>query len=104
MATPLNGADRATALLGLPDWEETPGRDAVTKTFHFRDFVEAFAFMTQVAMTAEKMNHHPEWTNIYNQVWVTLSSHDAGGLTERDIRLAHAIEEAARGRGMHARQ
>jgi len=102
MASTLANVDRATAMLGLSGWDETPGRDAITKTFRFLDFVEAFSFMTQVALVAERMNHHPEWSNAYNRVEITLFSHDAGGLTERDIRLAHAVEDAAHGAGRHA--
>jgi 4a-hydroxytetrahydrobiopterin dehydratase len=95
MAHALSGADRATALLGLPGWEEQEDRDAIAKSFAFRDFTEAFAFMTRVALTAERMNHHPDWSNAYNKVEVALSTHDAGGVTERDVSLAHAIEDAA---------
>lgn len=92
---PLSGADRATALLGLPLWRECDGRDAIGRAFQFHDFAEAFAFMTRVALAAEKLDHHPEWRNVYNQVEIVLSSHDCGGLTERDIRLAHLIDQAA---------
>jgi 4a-hydroxytetrahydrobiopterin dehydratase len=91
----LLGAERNAALLGLPGWAECAGRDAICKSFKFRDFIEAFAFMTRVAMTAERMNHHPEWFNVYNRVEITLATHDAGGLSDRDVRLAHAIEDAA---------
>lgn len=95
MADTLTGADRAAAMLGLPGWSECEGRDAIRKSFRFRDFPEAFAFMTRVALAAERMNHHPEWLNTYNRVDITLSTHDAGGLTQRDIRLAHAADDAA---------
>lgn len=94
MAHALSGAERATALLGLQGWQECEGRDAIHRSFKFRDFCEAFAFMTRVALTAERMDHHPEWRNVYNRVDITLSTHDADGLTQRDIRLAHAIEDA----------
>jgi 4a-hydroxytetrahydrobiopterin dehydratase len=90
----LSGAERAQALLGLPSWQECQGRDAISRTFKFRDFAEAFAFMTRVALTAERMNHHPEWSNVYNRVSVTLTTHDAGGLTQRDVTLAHSMEDA----------
>lgn len=96
MATILSGAERAQAMLGLPGWRVAEGRDAITNTFKFHDFVEAFGFMARVALIAERMNHHPEWLNVYNRVEVTLSTHDAGGVTDRDIRLAHAIDDAAR--------
>lgn len=96
MAEKLMGAARSSAMLGLPGWQEAGGnRDSIVKTFRFHDFAEAFAFMTRVALTAERMNHHPDWKNSYNEVEICLSTHDAGGLTERDIRLAHAIDDAA---------
>lgn len=95
MAGPISGAERAQAMLGLAGWTEAADRDAIRKTFKFRDFVEAYAFMTRVALIAERMNHHPEWLNVYNRVEVTLTTHDAGGVTDRDIRLAHAMDAAA---------
>jgi 4a-hydroxytetrahydrobiopterin dehydratase len=94
MANTLSGAARATALLGLPGWQECGGRDAIARSFRFHDFSEAFAFMTQVALKAERMNHHPEWSNVYDRVEITLTSHDCGGVSERDIRLAHLIDSA----------
>lgn len=94
MPQPLSGTTRATALLGLPDWQACDGRDAISRSFRFHDFSEAFAFMTRVALAAERLNHHPEWCNVYNRVDITLTTHDAGGLTERDIRLAHQIDLA----------
>lgn len=97
MAETLTGARRSNAMLNLPGWSDLPGRDAITKSFRFPDFASAFAFMTRVAMAAERMNHHPEWLNVYNQVQITLTTHDAGGLTERDIALAQAVESAAQG-------
>jgi 4a-hydroxytetrahydrobiopterin dehydratase len=97
MGQTLNGAERSSAMLGLPGWSECQPRDAITKTFLFRDFATAFGFMSHIALMAERMNHHPEWSNVYNRVEITLSTHDAGGVTERDIRLAQAIEDAARG-------
>lgn len=76
-------------------WTLTPGRDAVTKTFKFADFNEAFGFMTRVALYADKADHHPEWFNVYNRVEITLTTHDAGGLSERDVAMAAFIEAAA---------
>jgi len=78
-------------------WKRTDGRDAIEKKFAFKDFNEAFGFMTRVALTAEKMNHHPEWFNVYNRVEVTLSTHDCGGLSSKDVKLATFIEAAAAG-------
>lgn len=97
MPTAFCAHDRATALLGLPEWRECAGRDAICRSFRFADFSTAFAFMTRVALAAEKLDHHPEWSNVYNRVDITLTTHDAGGLTERDIRLAHLIDGAAQG-------
>lgn len=102
MGNTLTGADRATAMLGLPGWSECESRDAIRKSFRFRDFPETFAFMTRVALMAERMDHHPEWFNVYNRVDVTLSTHDCGGVTQRDIRLAHAIDDAALAGTAHA--
>jgi 4a-hydroxytetrahydrobiopterin dehydratase len=86
---------RKAALTRLKGWSEVAGRDAISKTFTFSDFNEAFGFMTRVALFAEKMDHHPEWSNVYKTVVVTLSTHDAGGLTERDIKLAEAMDRVA---------
>lgn len=80
------------ALANLPDWRRAAGRDAITRSFKFLDFAGAFAFMTRVALAAEKMDHHPEWSNVYDRVEITLSTHDAGGLTERDFTLAILID------------
>lgn len=91
----LSAEDRAAALAELPGWQEVAGRDAIHRTFRFEDFNQAFGFMARVALQAEKMNHHPEWFNVYNRVDVILSTHDAGGLSARDIRLAHFIDKAA---------
>lgn len=85
---------REQALKGIPEWRMVEGRDAITRTFLFKDFNAAFGFMSRVALKAEKMNHHPEWFNVYNKVEVTLSTHDAGGLTELDITLAKFIDQA----------
>ena len=75
-----------------PGWAYVPGRDAIHKSFKFEDFSEAFGFMVRVAMVAEKMDHHPEWSNVYNKVDVTLTSHDAGGVTQKDLTLAKAMD------------
>ena len=92
MVEALSEAERADALDGLPDWDYEEGRDAITRSIVFGDFAEAFGFMAQVALIAEKANHHPEWTNIWNRVEVLLTTHDAGGLSHRDIELAEAID------------
>jgi 4a-hydroxytetrahydrobiopterin dehydratase len=90
------GADARKAVLGkLKGWSDVNGRDAITKKFEFKDFNQAFGFMTRAALVAEKMNHHPEWFNVYNKVEVTLSTHDAGGVTELDVKLAEAMEKIA---------
>ena len=77
----------------LDGW--TGGDDFITKVFKFEDFAEAFGFMTRIAIIADRMNHHPEWFNVYNRVDVTLTTHDAGGVTEKDVTLARAMEKAA---------
>ncbi|GAA0572690.1 4a-hydroxytetrahydrobiopterin dehydratase [Caenispirillum bisanense] len=92
MAQVLDGQDRADALAALPHWRAVEGRDAITRTYRFEDFNAAFGFMTRVALVAEVMNHHPEWFNVYNRVDVTLATHDAGGLTARDVQLAQAMD------------
>jgi 4a-hydroxytetrahydrobiopterin dehydratase len=92
MSEKLTGSARQTALGKLQGWSELTGRDAIQKKFTFKDFNEAFGFMARVALIAEKLDHHPEWFNVYNKVEVTLSSHDAGGLTERDVKLAAAMD------------
>ena len=89
----LNADERAAALADLPEWESVEGaRDAIVRRFAFADFGEAFSFMTHVAMLAEKADHHPEWSNVYNRVEIVLTTHDAGGLSTRDVALAHAID------------
>ena len=95
MVEKLSPADRAAALKRLPGWRQLEGRDAIARTFTFADFNEAFGFMTRSALVAEKMNHHPEWSNVYRTVSVVLATHEAGGLTERDIRLAEAMDRIA---------
>ncbi|HEY7548502.1 MAG TPA: 4a-hydroxytetrahydrobiopterin dehydratase [Hyphomicrobiaceae bacterium] len=95
MAQKLDAAARQAIPARLPGWHMVEGRDAITKTFTFPDFNAAFGFMTRAALVAEKMNHHPEWFNVWNRVDVTLSTHDAGGLTERDLKLAEAMDRIA---------
>jgi 4a-hydroxytetrahydrobiopterin dehydratase len=92
MIEQLNDAERADALEQLSDWDYDDGRDAINRQFLFSDFSEAFAFMTQVAMLAEKHDHHPEWSNVWNRVDIALTTHDAGGLSGRDVDLAVAID------------
>lgn len=92
MVDQLSEAERADALDGLPDWDHDEARDAIVRSFTFKDFSEAFAFMTRVALLAEQADHHPEWSNVYNRVEILLTTHDAGGLSERDIEMAEAIE------------
>lgn len=95
MPDKLTGEARRTALRELHGWSEVEDRDAIRKTYHFADFSEAFAFMTRVALLAEKLDHHPDWFNSYNRVEVILTSHDVDGVTKRDVALARAIEEIA---------
>jgi 4a-hydroxytetrahydrobiopterin dehydratase len=96
MAQKLSGEARDRALARLTGWSEITGRDAISKKFVFTDFNEAFGFMARVALMAEKLDHHPEWSNVYKTVDVTLSTHDAGGLTELDVKLAEAMDRYAR--------
>lgn len=95
MASKLTGREREAALAGLSRWSEADGRDAITRTFMFADFNQAWGFMSRVALVAEAMDHHPEWFNVYKTVEVTLATHDAGGVTERDIMLAEAMDRIA---------
>ena len=95
----LTDSERAELLPALEGWSMVEGRDAIQKRFTFRDFNAAFGFMTRVALLAERMNHHPEWTNVYRTVDVTLSSHDAGGLTQRDVELAQRMDQLATASG-----
>jgi len=90
----LTAEQRADALAGLPDWTEVEGRDAIARQFRFADFNAAFGFMARAALMAEKMDHHPEWFNVYNRVEVTLASHDVGGVSARDITLARFMDRA----------
>lgn len=91
----LNEDERRSALAELNLWAPTPGRDAIRRVFVFRNFNEAFGFMTRAALVAEKLNHHPEWSNVYKTVDVTLSTHDVDGLTELDLKLARSMDKIA---------
>jgi len=91
----LAGVAREQAIAELDGWQEVTGRDAICKSFAFQDFNAAFGFMTRVALQAEKMDHHPEWFNVYRTVQVTLSTHDVGGLSELDVKLAKAMDRIA---------
>ena len=93
MIEQLDETKRTAALDLLGDWDYDEPRDAITRSFKFADFVDAFGFMTRVAILAEKADHHPEWSNIYNRVDILLTTHDAGGLSARDVALAKAIDE-----------
>jgi 4a-hydroxytetrahydrobiopterin dehydratase len=95
MAERLSAAARKSALDGLSGWSEVPGREAIARTFTFKDFNEAFGFMSRAALVAEKRDHHPEWRNVYKTVEVVLSTHDAGGVTSLDIELAKAMNAIA---------
>jgi 4a-hydroxytetrahydrobiopterin dehydratase len=95
MAQKLDDQARKGLAQRLPQWRMAEGRDAIQRTFKFKDFGEAFGFMARAALIAEKMDHHPEWTNVWNRVEVVLSTHDAGGLTERDLKLAEAMDRLA---------
>lgn len=95
MVEKLTDGERRDALKALGGWAAVAGRDAIKKSFQFRTFAEAWGFMSKVALAAEKMNHHPEWFNVYNKVEITLSTHDAGGLSRRDIELAKIIDKLA---------
>lgn len=97
MPDKLTGDARNAAIAELDGWSEVDGRDAIAKTFTFKNFSAAFGFMTRSAMAAEVQNHHPEWFNVYNRVEVTLSTHDAGGLTDYDIKLAKTMDKIAGG-------
>jgi len=89
----LQGNEREMALAKLPDWAETSSKDGIVRRFKFKNFVEAFGFMSQVAILAEKANHHPEWSNVYAEVNIFLTTHDAGGLTQKDVDLAMQIDQ-----------
>ena len=93
MVQKLDTAARSGIAQRLPAWRVMDGRDAIQRIFKFKDFSEAFGFMTRAALIAEKLEHHPEWTNVWNRVEVTLSTHEAGGLSELDLKLATAIDK-----------
>jgi 4a-hydroxytetrahydrobiopterin dehydratase len=95
MAQKLDQAARQGLAARLPGWRLAEGRDAIQRTFTFADFNEAFGFMARAALVAEKMDHHPEWANVWNRVNVTLATHSAGGLTDLDVRLAEAMDKIA---------
>ena len=95
MAEKLSAEKRIEALSQLNGWQEVEGRDAINRKYVFANFVEAFGFMTQAALIAEKMNHHPEWSNVYRDVDVTLTTHDCGGLSALDVKLAKKMDELA---------
>jgi len=92
MVRKLDDAGRAALFARFPEWTHDAARDAMTRRFQFADFAQAFGFMASVAIVAEKMDHHPEWSNVYNRVDILLTTHDADGLSERDAKLAEAIE------------
>lgn len=97
MASKLTPEQRAAALAELSGWTDADGRDAICKSFRFNDFTRAWGFMTRVALRANVLDHHPEWFNVYGRVDITLTTHDAGGVTEKDITLARYIDRAAVG-------
>ena len=95
MTERLSAELRKSALKSLPGWKEVEGREAIGRTFVFKDFNEAFGFMSRAALVAEKSDHHPEWRNVYKTVEVVLATHDAGGVTARDVALAEAMNAIA---------
>ena len=95
MVDRLDGSARAAALRELAAWREVEGRDAIALSLRFADFNAAFGFMTRVALMAEKLDHHPEWSNVYGRVEIVLTTHDAGGLSARDVALARFIDSIA---------
>lgn len=92
MTSKLTGTARSNALAALKEWNEVPGRDAIQRSLKFADFNHAWGFMSRVALAAEKADHHPEWSNVYNKVEIVLSTHDAGGLSDKDVALAKLID------------
>ena len=99
MIETLTPKERETLALSLPRWSLVPDRDALARTVRFADFRTAFGFMTMIALTAEKADHHPEWSNIYDRIDIVLTTHDAGGLSQRDVDMALEIDRMARALG-----
>lgn len=97
MTERLQGAARVKAVQELKEWADVPGQDAIRRTFRFKNFREAWGFMSQAALVAEKLDHHPEWANVYGKVEVTLTTHSAHGVTALDIKLAQKMDEIASG-------
>ena len=97
MIAKLTASERDQAMKDLADWRAVAGRDAITRSFKFKNFSEAWGFMARVALLAESQDHHPEWFNVYNRVDITLSTHDCGGLSARDVKLAKSIDAVAAG-------
>lgn len=95
MVAKLSDVERREFLANAPGWRQSTDRDAIEKSFRFGDFVEAWGFMSRIALVAEKLDHHPEWFNVYNRVDIVLTTHDAGGLSARDVALSRAIDDAA---------
>ena len=104
MSGKLTGKAREKALKGLKGWAKVRGRDAIEKSYKFKDFNEAFGFMTRVALAADKADHHPEWANVYNRVDVVLTTHDVGGLSEKDVALATLMDKWAGKAGKTAKK
>ena len=95
MTAKLSGKARSDALATLKGWTEVSGRDAIHRSLKFADFNQAWGFMARVALAAEKADHHPEWSNVYNKVEIVLSTHDAGGVSDKDVKLAKFIDQLA---------
>lgn len=93
MAAKLDEKALQSALLSLPGWQASSASTAISKSFRFKDFNQAFAAMTRIALMAEKMDHHPDWSNVYNRLEITLSTHDQGGVTQKDLKLAAFIDQ-----------
>ncbi|WP_303976952.1 4a-hydroxytetrahydrobiopterin dehydratase [Dongia mobilis] len=93
MIAKLTETERRDALAGLPGWQTAEWKDAIQRSFRFKNFIEAWGFMSKVALLAEAQDHHPEWSNVYNRVEITLITHDCKGLSARDVRLAQDIDK-----------